>query len=341
MDNLIDFLLSYDRAGYDTDHSHIIGKCPVCGDPTSSTSRNFSIKVNVEPGEPMLCQCFRADCGYHGYLTVEFIQYYMHCNDLRVILDLSNHNSKLIKKKEKFLKKTKKDVSIVNLNTEINRARLEYLNNRLGLSLVTKDLKKLKIQLDLMDMYKLNDIKEFTMKKGYTQYISDNSIGFLSIFNEYVICRFINKNSSIRYINCSLYPPDMENPNPSKIYVIPSDINQLSPNPIKLRVAEGAITILGVYFNVVCESEIDTIHAANCGSGYYKTISILCKHYGITSIDLEIYSDSEIKMSKYEELYKKIKNEVHVNSMTVFYNTLKEDFGHKKKDIKIYSYRLV
>jgi hypothetical protein len=261
---------------------------------------------------------------------------------MKVILELSKHNVKLEKRKIKFVKKTKKELELVNLKKELNKIKLDYINDRLGLELSNKDLKSLKIQLDLVDMMRLNNIDKSSESKNRTHFISDNSVGFISIFNEYLICRFINKNSNIRYLNYALYPEDKLNNDPSKIYVIPTEINVLSDKPITLRLAEGAITLLGVYFNVApYKHRGDEIYAANCGSGYYKTISTICKHYALTSINVEIYSDSEIKLQYYESLLKRIKDEVHINSFIVNYNSISDDFGHKKKDIKLHSEKLI
>ena len=114
LDNVTDFLLSQERARFDTSRKEIYMRCPICSDPKSNTSTNFVIKIGVDVGEPLLYQCFRAECRASGYLDVPTIQRTFHCNDMKVILELSKHNAKLEKRKIKFVKKTKKELDIVN-----------------------------------------------------------------------------------------------------------------------------------------------------------------------------------------------------------------------------------
>lgn len=336
IDKVIDFLLSQERSKFNMQRTNIVCRCVFCGDPKSRTSANLSIKVGVEENEPIVYQCFRAECQEKGLLTVEVLQRHFRCNDMAVILELSKHNDKLSIKKGKYRQKRIRQIELVNLKNKQNQNKLKYINDRLGVELTTKDLKKLKIQLSLLDMLDINDITKYTFKKSYIDYINGNSIGFVSVFYEYVICRMLNKDSAIRYLNYPIYKNDNLDNDASKMYLIPTDIDLLSPNPTVLHLAEGPFSILGAYFNVEPYLYSDNnIYAANCGGGYFKSISTIVKRYGLTNLSVIIYSDSEIQMVKYEELYQRVKKECHIESFIVAYNKIKEDFGYSKSLIEV------
>lgn len=331
-DIIVNFLLSQDRSDFNVGRTNILMRCPVCGDPTSKTSRNFSVKINVEENEPMVYQCFRASCQASGYLDIDFIQRYLHCNDMKVILELSKHNSKLIKKRNKLSKLVAKDLNLVNLKNEQNEQKLKYINKRLGLDLSIKDLKKLKIQLDLKEFIKMNNIKA-KRKESEVDFLSKNTIGFVSSFNDYIICRYVVK-SEIRYINFKLHP-DIPDDEKTKIYTIPVEIDLLSAEASTLHIAEGPISILGGYFHAPYKYPGNNIYSANCGGGYYKTIATLCKQYGLTKIRIVIYSDSEIKLDFYKQLYNRIKDDADVAEFIILYNTKSDDFGHPSDNISV------
>ena len=57
-------------------------------------------------------------------------------------------------------------------------------------------------------------------------------------------------------------------------------------------------------------------------------------------MNLHIWSDSEIKIGKYERLMQDAKDHMHLNSVTVYYNGIAEDFGHSKNQIRVESVEL-
>lgn len=332
-----DFLKSLPYANESSDRSQIVVRCPFCGDSTKSrSSTHFSIKTEVEEKEPLIYQCFQPGfkCGAKGILTSDILQR-LGCTNMSALLEISKHNSGINKKIDKYSGKNKKDMVIFNLNTERNRKKLAYINQRMGLSLEVGDLKRLKIQLSLYDYLSINSVRKLAFKKPYCDRIDESTISFVSMYDDYLICRDISKDNSLgkRYVNYRIRGE--VDPNDTKIYTIPTDIDIISPEPTVINVAEGAFSILGVYFwtDIDRGAYRNEIFCANCGTGYFNTISHLSKQYGLTDVVINIFSDSEVKMRDYYKLYTRLKSEIRIREFKVIYNTLKEDFGHKGENI--------
>jgi hypothetical protein len=336
-----EYLLGRERAF--TSSSNIIMRCPFCGDPKSTRSANFSVRVDIEEKEPFLYQCFRADCQAIGLLTPEVLQTKFFCGEMDILLALSRHNSKVDKKIKKFNGKIKRDLRIINLaNNELNAKKLDYVNKRLGQNLSIKDLKDFKIQLDLLEFLTMNNIRKYTMDPKFVEKLSTYSVGFLSAFEDYVICRTLNSSMfNNRYI---IYPiaKIVDNIGGSlKFYIKPTQIDLLSDKASELHIAEGVLSILGAYFHSGSyPSDRNVLFIANCGAGYLNSISTTIKQYGLTKVRINIYSDSEIALDYYKKIKEKLSFITVIKEFNVHYNTLKEDFGYPASDIKITTYKL-
>jgi hypothetical protein len=325
---LIDFLLGCPRAK--DQGKEILMRCPHCGDPKSEKSRNYSIRINVKKGQPIPYKCFRAECQAKGIITPQYLQKRFNCYDLSVLDALTKHNKGLsISKKSYYIKN--KDVRTINRMRELNEKKLNYINKRLGVKMDFAMLKEYKINLSITDTVKFNEIKinpKFKKMIAYTDY---HSISFLSIFGDYLICRYIDgdKRYHIQPLN------EDEETESTKIYTIPTKIDRMDPKPTVLHLAEGPLSILGAHLHCkdLLKKNRNNVYSANCGSTYYNTIAIVCSNFSIVKADIVIYSDSEIKVDFYKELYSRIKDNVIVNSFIVVYNTIKEDFGYPEKYI--------
>ena len=116
----------------------------------------------------------------------------------------------------------------------------------------------------------------------------------------------------------------------------------MNPRATEINIAEGPFSILGAYLNSGYEiSRPNSIWVANCGSEYHNTIMYLCKEYGLLKVRINIWSDSEIKITKYQKLLSQLKPRLDIRSFVVRYNDKAEDFGHAAKDIKMKEVSLV
>lgn len=324
-----------------TDGTNIRVRCPFCGDSIKNpNSKHFSIKAVVDEDEPMLYHCFQPSyrCGAQGILTPDVLQK-LGCMDMKTLMELSQYNMRLpkhIRGNKNQLFKVARQYEIVNRINAINQKKMDYINHRLGITLDQPMMRQLKIQLSINDYLKLNDIQKRTMSQKTIDVLNRCTIGFVSAYSDYLILRDVTADqiTGRRY---TMYRNDgTMDPNDMKLYVIPTELDLLSPEPLDLHIAEGTFSILGAYLN--CKQGRDhrnQIFAANCGTGYFKTIDHIAKQYGMLSMCIHIWSDSEVPVKTYKKLLETVDSRIDIRSFTVYYNSKAEDFGHAKSDIKV------
>ena len=310
-------------------------RCPFCGGSNSDLS-SLSIKIDVKSGEPVWYQCFRASCGRKGAITTTVLQE-MGITNMDTIMEIAQHNKTVSSTFDKpFNVRSLKDYATVNLPIPDNRTKLKYINTRLGSELSIADLSTFKIQLSLLELIRINEIRKLSVKQSMATLIDENCIGFISMYNDYMICRDISADmkTGMRYYMYRISgKPD---PDDLKTYCIPCDIDIMNPKSAVINIAEGPFSILGAYLNTDFGREKpNSIWVANCGSQYQNTILRICKQYGLLKVRINIWSDSEIKLSYYKKLYSQLKDRLDIRRMTVYYNDAADDFGHARKDIDI------
>jgi len=336
--NLVyEFLKSLPVSNESSDRGNITIRCPFCGDSVKSRDHgNFSIKIDVKPGEPMLYRCFRANCGISGILKSDTLQK-LGCTNMNTLLELSKYNHTINKNLDKeFISRKPRNYQMVNITNQLNLVKLNYINRRLGTTLTIADLKILKIQLSLYDFLKLNNIHKLSYNYTYCDLLNQYCISFVSMYSDYLICRDISKKliTNRRY---TIYrTTGVPSPEDIKLYSIPAELDLLSPVIATINIAEGPFSILGAYFNTNMIKETENVlWLANCGSDYLNSILHVCKQYGLLDVKINIWSDSEIKLNKYEKLLKTLQNRLIIREFSVLYNTKAEDFGHDKDNIAI------
>lgn len=319
------------------DRKQIMIRCPFCGDSVKhADSKHFSIKVDVEPGEPMLYKCFRADylCGAKGILDTKTLQL-LGCMDMHTLLDLAEHNARISKTIDRFHPKRMRSYVISNVNTEQNREKAEYINRRLGVEFTPADLKAFKIQLSLWDFLRINGIQKLAFSENKCDKIDACTVGFISAYSDYIIFRDITGGEmKTRY---TMYRTSGKaDENDRKLYVIPTEIDLMDSRSANLNLAEGPFSILGAYLHSdIGKDRRNNIFAANCGTGYRNTIEHLTKQYGFLKVRIHIWSDSEVPLKTYHKLYQILKDRLDIRTFQVHYNKLAEDFGHAARDIKV------
>lgn len=312
-------------------------KCGFCGGSRSDPNEHsLSIKIDVEPGEPIWYQCFRASCGAKGALTSTTLQE-LGITDMDVLAEVAAHNKGVKGKPEKAFQIRKgRDYVLANLPIKSNLDKIDYVNRRLGTKLDTQGLTDLKIQLSILELLRINEIRKISVNENYLQKLDDFCVGFISMFSDYMICRDITPDmkTGMRYYSYRISGrPD---PNDLKIYCIPCTIDLMDPHSAIINVAEGPFSILGAYLNTdLGRDKPNSIWLANCGAQYTNTILRVCKQYGLLRVHINIWSDSEIKMGMYQKLYRTLKNRMDIRKMSVLYNDASDDFGHPKHNIKI------
>lgn len=336
LERVCEFLKHVPRYTESTDGTQCQVKCIFCGDSKKSDHGHLSIKIDLHDHEPMMYRCFRADCQQKGILTTSMLQQ-LGCTDMQTIIELAQYNQTISKNIDKpFNDKVSKGFEMVNLDISDNLEKLKYINRRLGTDFETSDLRDFKIQLGLYEFLRVNYIKRLSYKKEYCDVLDEYTIGFLSMYSDYLICRDIS-NQMVTGKRYTMYrttgKPD---PTDMKLYSIPTEIDLLDPRPAVINVAEGTFSILGAYLHTnLGREEKNSIWLANCGSEFENTIIHTAKQYGLLSVRIHIWSDSEIKLGKYEKLLTILSPRLDIKSFQVHYNTKSDDFGHPSNQIKI------
>lgn len=330
------FLKTVPRFKESGDGKQVTCKCPFCGDSTKSDHGHFSIKVDTDPGEPMWYKCFRASCEEKGVLTPKVLEL-MGCRDVDTLMELDNYNKTVNVKSDKdFIAKQSRAYQIVNVIRSDNETKLKYLNMRLGVQFDPDLLRKFKIQLSLYSFLDINFIRTLPFSKKRCDILDEYTICFLSMYDDYMICRDITKNLVTGYRYTIYRTSGTPSPNDMKLYCIPTELDLLDPDPAEINIAEGTFSIIGAYLH--CKEghfARNNIWLANCGSEYEKTILHVVKQFGLTDVIIHIWSDSEIPLSKYEKLYHKIEDRMNIVGFRVHYNQIADDFGHPAKEIKL------
>ena len=335
LESVVEFLESLPGSKPSMDGSQMAVMCPWC-DSDGTSKPHLSVKLEVDSGEPMLYQCFRASCGKRGVLKTDDLRL-LGCRDKDVINELAQHNLTVNPHLEKeFAPRESREVALVNLPVGNNAEKLAYIQQRLGLRLEYEHLQELKIQLSLLDMLRLNDIKKLSASKKTVRNLDVYCIGFISMFRDYMVCRDITPDlkTGARYYTYRISgKPD---PNDLRIYCIPRTIDLMDPRAAVINVAEGPFSILGAYLNTdLGRDRPNSLWLANCGSQYEKTILTVCRQFGLLKVRINIWSDSEIKIGLYQKLKKGLKGHLDIRNLCIYYNRDAEDFGVPKSRIRV------
>lgn len=337
-----EYLLEQPMARISPSGKELSMRCPFCGDSVkSSTSTNFSINIDPESNRFLNYQCFRSSCLTKGVVDQDFLDRlgfvkYDCIRELNNFLRVRNKQSG----NKKYRGRIRKELSnVLNTSSKISNKKLEYINNRLGLDLSFKDLYDLKINLSLSDLLRINEVSIPKGKEFYYDALSNYGVSFISAYNDYVIIRDISKSGKLhkRYTNINIFD---NYDNVTKAYCIPTKLNLLSTEPTVINITEGAFDILGVYYHLDIDRNYENqLFLAASGAGIVNVIYHYIKQYGLINIKINIFSDSDVSVDKYKKL-KKIKELLFNFDVTIYYNTIKKDFGVKKDEINLIHSRL-
>ena len=170
----------------------------------------------------------------------------------------------------------------------------QYICDRVGYDLSYKDLKDLKIIINLRDLLIENRITKLTRHDSIVNELSNEFIGFLSHDNATVNMRrtcpegVVYKSIDKRYINYKIFDKDDTT---QRFYVVPNRVNINTGNRIKLHISEGPFDILSVYLNLRQKEE--GIYACVGGSNYISVILYFLIDLRLPNIELHIYADND------------------------------------------------
>lgn len=273
----------------------LVIRCAFCGDSNNPRHAHFYISVPQTQDELSFYHCKR--CPAHGIVDDDLLRK-IGCSDSNFLIDIVKHNSEVLSlPKYKSLKK----INIYPLKWNLirkdpmNQEKLNYINNRIGANFSYANLISLKIFLNLYDIIEANDL-ELTRHQSICNDLDRYFIGFISYDNSYCGLRKITdkqlyQSINKRYINYNLINKVDDNKN---FYVIPSEVDALNPQPVKIHIAEGQFDILSIYYNLnKCNSK-QNIYIACGGKSYTQALEFILKETGLINYEIHYYPDKDV-----------------------------------------------
>ena len=308
-------------------------RCPLCGDSRKDFSKKrFYIKINPTNDSPILYNCF--NCDSSGILTPDVLRS-LDVADMELNTKLIKYNRESMRKivKRMGINYTKLNVKIPHPKaTSTNIAKKNYIMNRLGIDVSTKELLELKCVFSIYDFIKLNKIDKPTLGHKRLSTIDKDYVGFLTANNEFISFRDITNKNKYRYDKYTIIP---DLPNTVKMYTIPNSIDILSPKPIYVNIAEGAFDILGIYYHINNKNKENNLYVAVCGSGFMNVVKYYMKLGFVGSnIVYNIYSDSDHPVYFYNKIIQLLKP--WGCKINIYYNAIEKDYGVRKEEIELY-----
>lgn len=268
-------------------------RCFFCPDSKNPNSKHFYISIPQSEKEPSLYYCHK--CHSSGVVTYKKLIEWDIYND-EVAIELINHNKNCdVNSMRKYTDKTHYIVRC-NSTTEnnISAIKLKYINDRLGTNMNYKDLRDLKIILNLKDLLNDNRITDFTRNPGIVDQLDINFLGFLSIDNAFLNMRricdegLVYKGIDKRYINYKIFDKFDTS---ERFYTVPTRIDVLDTNRIKIHIAEGPFDILSIYKNV--RREEPGIYTSIAGSNYKGLALYFLETYKLPLVEFHFYPDND------------------------------------------------
>lgn len=300
-------------------------RCPICGDSKKDKSKKrFGIKIDVHNDDvPVLYNCF--NCNEGGLLTPSILRS-LDIYDLDVITGLRAYNNKMSRENNKYnVKNEKLNIDVPTVDETDNKviSKKEYIESRIGRKFSFDELYALKTIFSLGETLVSNNISKVTCNREKAIDLDEKYVGFLNITNEMINFRQVMKSKYSRY---EKYLIDNFRGNQLKFYVMPTEVDIMSREPITINLAEGVFDIIGIRYNVHNDSLKHAIYAAVCGSNYRSVIEYFIRE-GVVGDDvtLNIFRDDD----QYLKQYKDLRDEYGIwfGEFNVYSNTIDKDFG--------------
>ena len=164
-------------------------------------------------------------------------------------------------------------------DNQLNRSKLQYVNQRLGTNLTYDDAKDYKILLNLFDFMSANDISKIDgLYWQWMKELNNSYVGFLSCNNNRITFRDITGKNKYRYYKVLL---NDKNLNSDTFYSLSNKIPLMYTDDVHIHMAEGIFDILSIKENLPIHNNHD-LYFASCGFGGTVIIKYLL-HHGINT----------------------------------------------------------
>lgn len=273
----------------------IVIRCRFCGDSKNLRHAHFYISVPQSPDELSFYHCKK--CPNSGIVDDELLRK-IGCSDSNFIVEMIKHNKEVLSL-PKY--KSLKNINIYPLKWNLirkdsmNQVKLDYINNRIGSNFNYADLVNNKIFLNLYDIINTNKL-DLTRDQSICNDLDKYFIGFISYDNSYCGMRKITDKDlyysiNKRYINYNIINKLNDRKN---FYVIPTEIDVLNQQPVKIHIAEGQFDILSIFYNLNHCNRKQNIYIACGGKSYLQALSFIIQETGIINYEIHYYPDRDV-----------------------------------------------
>ena len=302
----------------------IVKRCHYCGDSRRQDARHLYIGINDKG--VIAYHCFKCNAG--GVVNYKFFRD-LGIYDTELIDIIGNANKRVSNGKgySNYGENDKKafyQVPVWNY-VDDNRSskKLDYINNRLGISLALEDMSKLKIVLNIKEWLLNNNIKFFSRHPDIMNELDIGFLGFLSIDNSHIVLRRLVPEDKVhptlreRY---NIYNIFSKMENGVNYYTIPGTVNRFMP--VNIIITEGPFDILSVYMNLPRYD--NSIYISATGkTNYIGALNYLFYKINIPMIGsiIHVYSDNDVTKKDIDNLWyyarsKSIELRLHYNLFT-------------------------
>lgn len=332
----IDFL--YTRGVYKRSVSEdlYLTRCPFCGDSrTRYDTGHFYILISPNTDNQMVYYCQR--CQEHGKVNDEVIALLDGDDSVRESISYINKHGTRVKSKNDSGKQFLYfDWVIPDGVHGAYQRKIDYIENRLDISLTDDLMKQLKVIVSPYDFLIQNDIKKYTYSSNMMNILERCYVGFLSMGNSHILFRDITDSHEYSWLK---YPITKESSHNYVMYSYDTEIDICSDEPLCVNLAEGVMDTIGVkeyFYHGVSTTDISV-----CGRNFYSAVQRLIAMglFG-ENITLNLYLDNDRQ-------YNNNKNTMSISGyivdtmkalygkVCVFQNLIGKDFGVKKESIML------
>ena len=215
---------------------------------------------------------------------------------------------------------------------ELESKKIEYVIDRLGITMDESELSKYKMILNFGDFFKKNEFDisnrfKTEADKKLAMDLQNYCVGFLSLDKSTINCRSLDPDKTgFRYKQFTIFPDNYES---KKFYSFGTDVD-LSLLCHDIIITEGVMDIIGIY-NHIFDKDNTKIYIANNGKNFISSLDYLSR-LSILNANINIYSDKDVPLTDYNFLMENCLS-AKFNGVTLFYNNISKDFGVKKEDI--------
>ena len=281
--------------------TEFVCRCRLCGDSATNPDKmRFYISL-AHPTGLIFFNCF--NCGSGGLLTPDRLRKLCDAPS-ELLLDLSNFNRSTINTIP-YLSKTR--VRYIRpeiiIDDDINRAKLSYINKRLGLNLTYEDYQANKIVFSLGSLIKANSL-ELTMAPKTVKELDTFFMGTIGMNNCNINLKNLNQGHVLpyidkRFINYKLFANNLDD---RRFYSIPvlCDMNKR----VRVNIAEGMMDINSIFFNLRDGNRSNEMYFG-VGSKAYKSVIAMClEEFGMLDVEFHLYMDMDVEYWYKDQIYK-------------------------------------